>query len=83
MINPGEFRPDWVQTFSVAQAEHELQNFKFKGAGWYLSGNDSIFVCDSPLAVHHEEPKQYVFHVYNSRNPIEAFRVVANAQVHA
>lgn len=43
-----DFRPDWVQVWSVAEAERLLtaagQAFKFAGSGWYTTKDEAILV---------------------------------------
>jgi hypothetical protein len=67
------FEPDWSSTWTPAEAEYQLIDFKFKGSGWYLTNNESM------LVVPYGDGEKYVFHIYNNRNPSEEFNWIVNA----
>jgi hypothetical protein len=82
-----EFKPDWEETWTAAEAEHELDGFKFDGPGWYLTKTDAMLVVPcGRLAANqwHQkgtEKESFRFYIYNGRHPGDAFNAIANAPV--
>ena len=68
--------PDWTSVWTPDQAEKELENFKWQGAGWYINKSDTLLV--TPFG---DDGHFFKFNVYNGRNPAEDFNWVVNAPV--
>jgi hypothetical protein len=76
--------PDWEHRWTKEESERELQNFEFKGTGWYLSKcGEAMLVSDAPelpLKPDEKEGVRYRF-FYWSSNPVASFNWVVNAPV--
>ncbi len=82
------FQPDWQELWTPAQAEAELRGFKFKGPGWYLSGDDTVLVIQPNAPAYlgfgfwsSDVGVKFWFFVYNHRNPRSAFNQICQAPV--
>jgi len=64
--------PSWTQVYTIAEAEEQLKDFKFKGPGWYKKGEDTLLVLPN-------DPKgtTYLFAVYNYRDARVSFQNIA------
>lgn len=65
--------PDWRCCLTPEQAESEL-GFKFVGPGWYVCPEATILAFEEGAG----NNNLYWFLIFNGRNPIAAFRHVAN-----
>lgn len=87
-----QFKPDWSEVMTAAEAEKQFEGFKFIGPGWYPRENQTMLVipCDRPLDEvwyqRHNAAKQpypaderFEFNVYDGQNPADAFNCIINA----
>ena len=72
------FHPDWTMIGTKEHAEKELEGFKFRGSGWYITGNDTLLVLPYSAAKDEGDRDLYRFFIYNNRNPGEAFNWIVN-----
>lgn len=75
LVNALEIEPDWKQLWAPAEAEKQLEGFKFAGVGWYL------YVSGSMLVLPGIEAAKFWFWVYDQRSPCEEFNRIVNAPV--
>lgn len=74
------FTPDWSADMTAGQAEKELNNFEWKGCGWYFTEKDSMLV--TPLDNQPRgDDRKFMFHVWNNSNPHRVFHWIATAPV--
>jgi len=84
------FKPDWVEIWTAAKAEEQLEGFIFNGPGWYCKPN--IRTGDSWLLVlpvdrpkeriwdkSYDADEKFEFNVYNGYDPRKAFSLITNA----
>lgn len=74
-------QPDWTQSWTMSQAEEQLDGFKFNGPGWYITKNESMLVVpkDEPIRLEHGNfplwhqawPPYtvFLFMIYSSNDP--------------
>ena len=79
------FKPDWSEVWTAAQAEAQLEEFKFTGPGFYRHNGDTLLVIpvDRPASqMWHQAfrpDEQFEFNVYNATDPADWFNLIANA----
>ena len=80
-----EFIPDWSHRWNAAQAELELDGFKFQGPGIYRHGKDVLLVVPTErdrATLWNKAFKAgevFRFLVYTDRDPCDAFHLIVNA----
>lgn len=83
-----DFRPDWTETWTVRQAEHQLRfgNFKFSGPGWYFSKTDSMLIVPigrlgtETFTQKCTDGELFLFHCWNNKNSVgQIFVAIATA----
>lgn len=80
-IDATAFKPDWIHLYTINQMEEDLNPFKFKGVGWYLSNIDSMLILPYPVRYPYT-PEIYLVCVWNHCNAGQAFSWIANAPIH-
>lgn len=79
--------PDWEQQWTKEEAEKELDNFEFKGTGWYLSKCGEGMLVSELQAFglnpgDKQQSKKYRFSYWTScREATESFNWIVNAPV--
>jgi hypothetical protein len=83
ITNLALFVHDWHEIFTAEQAEEELEDFEFKGPGWYHSCGDTLLVLPYRCGCSTENDAEFHFYVWSDINPIEAFKQIATLSVHS
>lgn len=78
------FEFDYKLTLSGSQAERSLDNFKFKGPGWYITETDTILVTPAyptttPWKQATPPDALFNFHVWNRTDLADHFNAIVNA----
>lgn len=86
LIAPHEFNftPDWSERWTPQRAEQELNGFKFKGPGWYITKKASKkgSLVDTIFVLPGSEPDWFQFHVWNDRDARAAFSLCVGLPTH-
>lgn len=72
----GAIHPDWRQYWTVKESEYELEDFKFRGPGFYTDGK-----TESLLVLPSADPAKFHFLMY-SFDPQPAFKELAQLPVY-
>ena len=77
-----EFVPNWTKVMRPADAEKELEGFRWKGVGFYSGKDETLLVL--PTAESEEgrsEGDTYIFCVYNHPHAWRAFHGITELPV--
>lgn len=83
------FLPDWTASWTIQEAQDQLEGFEFVGPGWYVDGDCVTLVVPEGDFSYTDRwrrsawpsEQKFTFYVYGDRNPKSVFGSLALAPI--